>query len=83
MTTAVVTGAGSALPATIDQDAVWEGYFARHYEGVRAARLLKQAPALAAWRPWLKGMALSNLLPASARAFSLRLYRAALYAEAV
>ena len=35
---AVVTGAGSALPATIEQDAVWEGYFARHYEGVRAAR---------------------------------------------
>ena len=35
---AVVTGAGSALPATLDQDAVWEGYFARHYEGVRAAR---------------------------------------------
>ena len=34
----VLTGAGSALPATIDQDAVWDGYFARHYEGVRAAR---------------------------------------------
>src|SRR4051812_20490911 len=38
MSNAVVTGAGSALPATLDQDAVWEGYFARHYEGVRAAR---------------------------------------------
>src|SRR3954467_7107624 len=38
MSSAVVTGAGSALPATLDQDAVWEGYFARHYEGVRAAR---------------------------------------------
>src|SRR3954470_562843 len=38
MSGAVVTGAGSALPATLDQDAVWEGYFARHYEGVRAAR---------------------------------------------
>src|SRR3954469_21922068 len=38
MTSAIVTGAGSALPATLDQDAVWEGYFARHYEGVRAAR---------------------------------------------
>jgi len=53
------------------------------YPSYRAARLLKQAPALAAWRPWLKGMALSNVLPAQARAFSLRLYRAALYAEAV
>jgi predicted naringenin-chalcone synthase len=38
MSSAVVTGAGSALPATIDQDAAWEGYFARHYEGVRAAQ---------------------------------------------
>ena len=38
MSAAVVTGAGSALPATLDQDAVWDGYFARHYEGVRAAR---------------------------------------------
>jgi predicted naringenin-chalcone synthase len=37
VTAAVVTGAGSALPTTIDQDAVWEGYFARHYDGVRAA----------------------------------------------
>ena len=38
MSSAVVTGAGSALPATIDQDAAWDGYFARHYAGVRAAR---------------------------------------------
>src|SRR3954449_3141089 len=38
MSSAVVTGVGSALPATLDQDAAWEGYFARHYEGVRAAR---------------------------------------------
>jgi predicted naringenin-chalcone synthase len=38
MTAAVLTGAGSALPATIGQDAVWDGFFARHYAGVRAAR---------------------------------------------
>src|SRR3954464_10324573 len=38
MRRAIVTGGGSALPATVDQDAAWEGYFARHYEGVRAAR---------------------------------------------
>ncbi|HEY0508323.1 MAG TPA: type III polyketide synthase, partial [Blastococcus sp.] len=38
MTAAVVTGAGSALPATYEQEAIWEGYFARHYDGVRAAR---------------------------------------------
>src|SRR3712207_9350672 len=38
MSSAVLTGAGSALPATIEQDAVWDGFFADHYEGVRAAR---------------------------------------------
>ena len=38
MSSAVLTGAGSALPASLDQDAVWEGFFARHYAGVRAAR---------------------------------------------
>ena len=38
MTAAVVTGVASALPATFDQDAIWDGYFARHYEGVGAAR---------------------------------------------
>ncbi|PWW22483.1 putative naringenin-chalcone synthase [Geodermatophilus normandii] len=37
MSAAVLTGAGAALPATLDQDAAWEGFFARHYEGVRAA----------------------------------------------
>ena len=35
---AVVTGLGAALPAALDQDAVWDGFFARHYDGVRAAR---------------------------------------------
>jgi alkylresorcinol/alkylpyrone synthase len=35
---AVVTGAGAALPTTIDQDAVWDGFFAGHYAGLRAAR---------------------------------------------
>ena len=35
---AVITGAGHALPATLDQDAMWEGFFARHYADVRAAR---------------------------------------------
>ncbi|WP_231503134.1 type III polyketide synthase [Blastococcus sp. URHD0036] len=35
---AVVTGSGSALPASLDQEAAWDGFFARHYEGVRAAK---------------------------------------------
>lgn len=55
----------------------------RGYPSYRAASLLKKAPALASWRPLLKRVALTPLLPAAARAFSLRLYRAALYAEAV
>ncbi|MGY1835557.1 type III polyketide synthase [Blastococcus sp. SYSU DS0669] len=38
MTTAVLTGAGSALPTTLDQEAAWDGFFADHYAGVRAAR---------------------------------------------
>jgi predicted naringenin-chalcone synthase len=38
VTAAVLTGAGSALPATFEQDAIWDGFFAQHYAGVRAAR---------------------------------------------
>jgi glycosyltransferase involved in cell wall biosynthesis len=53
------------------------------YPSYRVARALKGVPALDAWRPWLKRLALAPVLPASARALSLRLYRAALYAEAV
>lgn len=38
MSDAVLTGAGSALPAALDQEAAWDGFFATHYEGVRAAK---------------------------------------------
>ena len=41
--TAVLTGAGRALPTTIDQDAVWDGFFAGHYDGVRAAERVFRA----------------------------------------
>jgi predicted naringenin-chalcone synthase len=37
LSAAVLTGAGCALPATLSQDDVWEGFFAHHYAGVRAA----------------------------------------------
>lgn len=57
--------------------------FVSRYPSYRAARLLKAAPGVKAWRGWLKSAALNERLPVSARAFSLRLYRAALYAEAV
>jgi glycosyltransferase involved in cell wall biosynthesis len=53
------------------------------YPSYRAARLLKRLPLREAWRPFLKGFALAALAPTPLRAFSLRLYRAALYAEAV
>lgn len=53
------------------------------YPSYRAARLLKRLPGLAAVRPWMKRAAGVAWLPVGARAFSLRLYRAALYAEAV
>ncbi|MBX9615385.1 MAG: glycosyltransferase [Caulobacteraceae bacterium] len=55
----------------------------RTYPSYRAARLLKRIPALGQIRPWMKRAAVTGWLPTGARAFSLRLYRAALYAEAV
>jgi glycosyltransferase involved in cell wall biosynthesis len=53
------------------------------YPSHRVARLLKPVPARGLWRPWLKQAALSDALPMRLRAFSLRLYRAALYAGVV
>jgi glycosyltransferase involved in cell wall biosynthesis len=53
------------------------------YPSYRAAKALKRAPLRRVWRPWLKAAALAPVGPAGARAFALRLYRAALYAEAV
>jgi glycosyltransferase involved in cell wall biosynthesis len=53
------------------------------YPSYRAARMLKRAPLRAVWRPLLKRYALAPAAPVKARAFAMRLYRAALYAEAV
>jgi glycosyltransferase involved in cell wall biosynthesis len=53
------------------------------YPSYRAAQLLKKVPLRAAWRPVLKSFALAEAAPLSARALAMRLYRAALYAEAV
>lgn len=53
------------------------------YPSYKAARLLKRLPGLDAVRPWMKRAAAAAWLPVKARAFSLRLYRAALYAGAV
>jgi glycosyltransferase involved in cell wall biosynthesis len=53
------------------------------YPSYRVARALKPMPLRAVWRPALKGIALSEAAPIRVRAFAMRLYRAALYAEAV
>ncbi|WP_396593624.1 glycosyltransferase family 2 protein [Brevundimonas sp. R86498] len=55
----------------------------RTYPSYRAARLLKKVPALARLRPLMKRAAVTSWVPTGTRAFSLRLYRAALYAEKV
>ena len=53
------------------------------YPSYRIARMLKLAPLRSVWRPWLRQLACTEGLPVKLRAFSLRLFRAALYAEAV
>ncbi len=53
------------------------------YPSYKAARLLKKVPAIDRIRPLMKRAATTPWVPTPARAFSLRLYRAALYAEAV
>ena len=53
------------------------------YPSYKAAKLLKRVPGLPWLRGRMRGAAEAAWLPVAARAFSLRLYRAALYAEAV
>ncbi|MDI1363344.1 MAG: glycosyltransferase family 2 protein [bacterium] len=53
------------------------------YPSYKVARALKPLPAREIWRPLLKAFALNEAAPTPLRAFALRLYRAALYCEAV
>lgn len=53
------------------------------YPSYKAARALKRLPALPLIRGLVKQAALAPVLPTKARAFALRLYRAAVYADAV
>jgi glycosyltransferase involved in cell wall biosynthesis len=79
-----------AIAAKYEQSA---GNFARvarrhrslvaRYPSYQAARILKRLPFRPAWRPMLKGLALADAAPLTTRALAMRLYRAALYAEAV
>jgi glycosyltransferase involved in cell wall biosynthesis len=59
------------------------GDIVRAYPSYRVARALKRVPLRSLWRPLLKAAALAAPAPVATRAFALRLYRAALYAEAV
>jgi len=53
------------------------------YPSHKVARMLKRVPGLPLWRKMMRGGAEAAWLPVKARAFSLRLYRAALYADAI
>jgi glycosyltransferase involved in cell wall biosynthesis len=53
------------------------------YPSYRVARTLKPLPLRGVWRPMLKSFALNEAAPTPLRAFALRLYRAALYSDAV
>jgi glycosyltransferase involved in cell wall biosynthesis len=53
------------------------------YPSFKAARVLKRLPLRPLWRAIIKAAGLSPLLPPKLRALSLRIYRAALYAEVV
>jgi glycosyltransferase involved in cell wall biosynthesis len=53
------------------------------YPCYRVARMLKPLPLRRLWRAALKRFALAEPAPLAARAFAMRLYRAALYADAV
>lgn len=53
------------------------------YPSYKVARALKSLPGRDIWRPMLKAFALNEAAPTPMRAFAMRLYRAALYCEAV
>jgi len=53
------------------------------YPSYKVAKVLKYAPLRGLWRPALKLYALIEGAPIKTRAFAMRLYRAALYVEAV
>ncbi|MNV35204.1 hypothetical protein D3C71_1266450 [compost metagenome] len=57
--------------------------FVAAYPSYRVAKKLKAVPGLKAVRPLFKRAAHLTALPVALRAVSLRLYRAALYAEAI
>jgi glycosyltransferase involved in cell wall biosynthesis len=63
--------------ATVHPDVI------RAYPSYKAARLLRRVPLRALWRPLLSFVASQDWAPVAPRAFALRLYRTALYADVV
>lgn len=55
----------------------------RAYPSFRVARALRRAPLRSLWRPLLGAIAQMDWAPAAPRAFALRVYRCALYADVV
>jgi glycosyltransferase involved in cell wall biosynthesis len=53
------------------------------YPSYKVAKALKRLPLRGTWRPMLKTFALNESAPTPLRDFALRLYRAALYSDAV
>ena len=55
----------------------------RSYPSFRVARALRRVPLRSLWRPLLGAVAQLDWAPAAPRAFALRVYRCALYADVV
>lgn len=54
-----------------------------NYRSYRAAKIVKNIPLRSLWKSALKNTALRESVPLGTRAFAMRLYRAALYADAM
>jgi len=70
--TATITGAGSALPAPMDQQALWDGFFREHYADARIARKVWQSSAITTRRA---GGASADTGPGCAGSATRRGYR--------
>ena len=82
-TAAALVGKWEQSPANFARIASAHPEAVARFPSYRMARLLKQAPARAQWRPVLKRLALSGTVPLTVRVAAAKLYRAALYAEVV
>ena len=82
-TDAALIGKYEQSPANFARLAAHHPEIAKGFPSYRMALLLKRAPFADLWRPVLKQMALAASLPMLLRVAATKLYRAALYAEAL